>query len=54
MALILGRKLRELRITSSNPSCSATKSLILRWKMSQTQLRHHFRRLATAVAGVSH
>ena len=41
-------------IGSSNPLFSASKSLILQEKLSQTQLPRHFRRLATAVAGVSH
>ena len=41
-------------IGSLDPLWSASKSLILRYKTSRTQLRRHFRRLATAVAGVSH
>ena len=44
----------EKPIGSLNPLWSASKSLILQQKMSRTQLRRHFRRLATAVAGVSH
>ena len=44
----------EKPIGSLNPLWSASKSLILQYKRSQTQLRRHFRRLATAVAGVSH
>src|SRR5258707_15439317 len=39
-------------IGGSNPSLSASKSLILQQKLSQTELRRHFRRLATAVAVV--
>ena len=44
----------EKPIGSLNPLWSASKSLILQHKMSLAQLRRHFRRLATAVAGVSH
>jgi len=44
----------EKPIGSLNPLWSASKSLILQYKMSRTQLRRHFRRLATAVAEVSH
>jgi hypothetical protein len=39
---------------SQQTASTASKSLILHQKMSRTQLRRHFRRLATAVAGVSH
>ena len=44
----------EKPIGSLNPLWSASKSLILQYKMSRTQLRRHFRRLATVVAEVSH
>jgi hypothetical protein len=41
-------------IGGSNPSLSASKSLMLQYKMTKPQLCRYFRRLATAVAGVGH
>jgi hypothetical protein len=41
-------------IGSSNPLCSASKSLILNEKIYSPELRRNFRRLATEVAGVGH
>ncbi|HEV7217861.1 MAG TPA: hypothetical protein VGN39_03220, partial [Terriglobales bacterium] len=41
-------------IGSSNPRCSASKSLKLNEKICHTELYRHFRGLATAVAGVGH
>jgi hypothetical protein len=44
----------EKPIGSSNPLRSANKSLILNRKTRSPELCRHFRRLATAVAGVGH
>jgi hypothetical protein len=44
----------EKPIGSSNPLCSASKSLILQEKMSRAQLCRRFRGLAPAVARVGH
>src|ERR1700743_3483904 len=41
-------------IGGSNPSLSATKSLILQEKLKNTKLRRDFRRLATKLALVGH
>jgi hypothetical protein len=41
-------------IGGSNPSLSASKSLILHYKTYQTKLWRYFRQLATVVAGVGH